>query len=218
VLDRSERLVIETGKLPWTASPAEGVWRRPLEREAAESGETTSVVRFDAGAGFDRHTHHRGEELLVLEGVFEDEHGRYPAGTYLRSPAGSSHAPRCPQGCRIFVKLEQFQPGDADTVCIDTNTRPWLPGQVPGLTVMPLHSFGTEHTALVKWAPGTRFAPHSHPDGEEIFVIDGVFQDEYGDYPTGTWLRNPPGSRHHPFSETGCLILVKVGHCLSTTE
>jgi len=212
MFDRSERLVVETGKQDWVASPAAGVWRKHLEREAKESGETSSVVRFEPGAGFEMHTHTNGEEVLVLSGVFEDGNGRYPAGTYLRNPAGSRHAPVCPEGCVIFVKLDQFQTSDSDTVRLDTGKADWLPGLVQGLSVMPLHSFGIEHTSLVKWDPGTVFNPHTHPGGEEIFVIDGVFQDEYGRYPKGTWLRNPPGSAHHPYSEEGCVILVKVGH------
>lgn len=210
--DRSERLVIETRNLPWVASPATGVWRKHLEREAAESGQTTSVVRFEEGAGFDAHTHPLGEELLVLEGTFEDEHGRYPAGSYVRNPPGSRHRPLCTQGCTIFVKLDQFAEDDHKTVRINSLDTDWLPGLVPGLRVMPLHEHGSEHTALVKWDAGTRFNPHIHWGGEEIFVIEGTFQDEFGDYPEGSWLRNPHGSRHHPFSEEGCLILVKTGH------
>ncbi len=212
MLDRSERLVVETASQSWVASPAAGVWRKHLEREAAESGETSSLVRFDPGAGFEAHTHTNGEEVLVLSGVFEDEHGSYPTGTYIRNPAGSHHAPVCTQGCEIFVKLEQFQDGDSGSVHLNTSTAVWLPGLVDGLSVMPLHNFGGEHTSLVKWQPGTAFSPHAHPNGEEIFVINGIFQDEFGRYPKGSWLRNPPGSAHHPASEVGCLILVKVGH------
>lgn len=77
--------------------------------------------------------------------------------------------------------------------------------------MMPLHSHGVSHTALVRWAPGTVFQPHSHPGGEEIFVVDGVFEDEQGRYPAGTWLRNPAWSRHHPFSREGCTLLVRSG-------
>ncbi|MCP9868715.1 cupin domain-containing protein, partial [Cyanobium sp. Cruz-8D1] len=71
--------------------------------------------------------------------------------------------------------------------------------------------------ALVRWAPGTAFQPHSHPGGEEIVVLDGVFQDEQGSYPGGSWLRNPAGSAHQPWSEPGCTIWVKTGH-LPTTQ
>ena len=92
----------------------------------------------------------------------------------------------------------------------------WLPGLVSGLQVLPLHSFGSEHVALVRWAPGTVFQPHGHPGGEEIVVLEGVFQDEHGSYPTGTWLRHPPGSVHRPWRETGCTIWVRTGHLPAT--
>jgi len=78
--------------------------------------------------------------------------------------------------------------------------------------VMPLSEFGATHTALVRWAPGTRFNPHRHYGGEEIYVLEGVFEDEFGRYPAGTWLRSPHLSAHQPFSREGCIILVKVGH------
>ena len=47
---------------------------------------------------------------------------------------------------------------------------------------------------------------------EEIYVLEGVFEDEFGSYPTGTWMRSPHLSAHRPFSNTGCTILVKTGH------
>jgi len=211
-MDRSKRVAIRTGEMEWEASPSAGVLRKKLEREAAESGQVTSVVRYEPGSVFAPHLHPRGEEILVLSGVFEDENGRYPAGTYLRNPPGSRHAPASEPGCDLFVKLNMFATDDFQSVCINTEESEWLPGQVPGLSVMPLHSWETRHTALVRWAPGTRFKPHVHPGGEEIFVLSGVLQDEQGDYPQGTWLRNPSCSQHLPYSEKGCTILVKTGH------
>ncbi len=65
-------------------------------------------------------------------------------------------------------------------------------------------------TSLVRYAPGTSFPSHKHPGGEEILVISGAFSDENGDYPTGWYLRNPPGSSHRPHSDPGALILVKL--------
>lgn len=174
MLDRSERLFIETEKQEWVASPASGVWRKHLEREARESGETSSVVRFEPGAGFAMHTHTNGEEVLVLSGVFEDENGRYPAGTYFRNPAGSRHAPVCPEGCEIFVKLDQFQPNDSETIRLDTVTADWLPGLVEGLSVMPLHSFGGEHTSLVNGIPALN-SPRIHIQVERRSLLSRVF-------------------------------------------
>ncbi|MEL7448217.1 MAG: cupin domain-containing protein [Pseudomonadota bacterium] len=211
-MDRTKRVAVGTATLPWEDSPSAGVQRKKLEREAAESGQVTSVVRYAPGSSFSAHSHPLGEEILVLDGVFSDEHGDYPAGTYLRNPPGSSHSPASAPGCTLFVKLNMFDPADSSTVRVDTNNMEWRPGLVEGLSVMPLHEFRAEHTALVRWQPGTKFPAHLHEGGEEIFVIDGAFEDDKGTYPAGTWLRSPPGSAHEPFSSEGCTILVKTGH------
>lgn len=207
----AERIVIDTESMSWLASPAQGVWRKPLEREDAESGHTTSIVRYEAGSHFKTHPHPMGEEILVLDGVFSDQHGDYPAGTYIRNPPGSSHAPFSKQGCTILVKLNQFDAGDGATVRIDTSKQQWLAGQ-GGLEVMPLHSFEHEHVALVKWPVGERFQPHKHFGGEEIFVLSGEFRDEHGHYPQGSWIRSPHMSEHFPFVEQQTIIWVKTGH------
>ncbi|CAH1599303.1 MULTISPECIES: cupin domain-containing protein [Vibrio] len=210
-MDFSQRLVINTAQQDWIASPALGVWRKPLEREAKESGHTTSVVRYEPNSQFSTHPHPYGEEILVLEGVFSDEHGDYPAGTYLRNPPGSQHAPFSKDGCVILVKLNQFDPNDLETVRINTNQTEWLPG-IGGLEVMPLHNFEHEHVALVKWPKGEKFQPHRHFGGEEIFVLSGEFNDELGHYPQHTWLRNPHMSEHFPFVDQETIIWVKTGH------
>ena len=130
----------------------------------------------------------------------------------MRNPVGSTHTPRSDDGCTIFVKLHQFDPEDQAQFSINTKDAKFVPGSVPGLTVLPLHSYGNESCALVRWAPGTVFNPHRHYGGEEILVLEGTFSDEHGDYPAGSWLRSPHMSMHHPFSKEGCLIYVKTGH------
>jgi anti-sigma factor ChrR (cupin superfamily) len=152
-----------------------------------------------------------GEEIFVLEGIFSDEYGDYPAGTYIRNPPNSCHSPFSREGCVIFVKLNQFHPNDQERVVIETPSQPWLPGQ-GGLTVMPLHEFETQHTALVRWPAGERFVPHRHWGGEEILVLQGEFCDEHGRYPSGTWIRSPHMSEHFPYVEEETIIFVKVGH------
>jgi len=124
------------------------------------------------------------------------------------------HAPSSPAGCTLFVKLGQLQRRDLERVVVRPPDRHWCPGLVGGLEVLSLDRFGSTHTALVRWAPGTAFSKHRHFGGEEIFVLEGTFQDEHGRYPAGTWIRSPHMSTHQPFSESGCLIFVKVGHLL----
>jgi anti-sigma factor ChrR (cupin superfamily) len=210
--DFSERVVIDTTSTPWAPSPEPGVDRKLLDRIGGEVARATSIVRYAPGSKFHAHTHGLGEEFLVLTGTFSDEHGDYPPGSYVRNPPGSRHAPRSDAGCEIFVKLRQFDPADTARIVIRTRETHWLPGLVRGLSVMPLHEFGTEHVALVRWQPGTRFSTHTHAGGEEILVLEGVFCDERGEYPAGTWLRSPHMSRHTPYSDAGCLIWVKTGH------
>ena len=108
--------------------------------------------------------------------------------------------------------MRHLDPADQERVVIDTRDSQWYPGMVRGLSVLPLGEFGTQHTAMVRWAPGTFFNPHRHYGGEEIFVVEGVFSDEFGEYPSGTWLRSPHLSQHQPYSREGCLIFVKTGH------
>lgn len=210
-LDFSLPVVIDTGRQTWQRSPAPGVWRKPLSRAGGESGHATSLVRFEAGAAFPSHDHPGGEEILVLEGVFSDEFGDYPAGSYLRNPAGFRHRSHSRDGCSLFVKLHQFQDGDTQAIRRNTRADEWLPGQ-GGLRVMPLHEYRGEHTALVHWPPGEQFVFHQHWGGEEILVLEGEFIDERGRYPRGTWMRSPHLSRHRPWVEQETLIWVKVGH------
>ena len=210
--DFTQRVVIRPDDSPWQASPSPGVTRRLLDRVGDEAARATSLVRYAPGSVFPEHAHPDGEEILVLDGTFSDERGDHGPGTYLRNPDGSRHAPRSEGGCTLFVKLRQFQQGDDEAVRIDTLSGEWRPGLVPGLRVMPLHSFGTQHTALVDWAPGTVFQPHTHWGGEEILVLSGQFEDEHGVYPAGSWLRSPHLSRHAPHAPQGARILVKTGH------
>ena len=211
--DLASRVVVATGALGWEPSPSGTVWRKPLYREGGEYGPVTGLVRYAPGGAFPEHAHPQGEEILVLEGTFADEHGEYPAGTWLFNPDGSTHAPRSPEGCVIFVRLRQYAGADRPRRIVDTRGAAWHPGLVEGLTVLPLYAQGgyPENVALVRWAPGTRFQRHTHWGGEEILVLEGEFADEHGVYPAGTWLRSPHLSVHTPYSEPGCLIYVRVG-------
>jgi anti-sigma factor ChrR (cupin superfamily) len=211
--DFTQKAVINTQEAPWLPSPMAGVNRKPLDRIGDEVAIATTIVSYAPNSSFPQHSHPAGEEILVLEGTFSDESGDYSAGMYLRNPPDSSHTPHSKDGCTIFVKLRQFHPDDSATIRIDTNNTAWHPGLVPGLSVMPLHEFDGVGTALVRWAPNTVFNPHVHPGGEEIFVLEGVFYDEHGSYPSGTWIRSPRYSTHRPFTKSeGALIYVKTGH------
>lgn len=210
-MDFTERVVIDSSAADWMASPRSGVWRKPLAREEAERGHATSIVRYEPGASFPAHGHPLGEEILVLEGTFSDETGDYPAGTYFRNPEGFHHAPFSEKGCTILVKLHQFQGDDQAHVRIDSNNSKWSQGY-GNLKVLSLHDHGSESVALVHWPAGEQFKQHTHPGGEEIYVIKGELIDEHGSYPAGTWIRSPHMSRHTPYVNEETLLWVKVGH------
>ena len=210
--DFTKRALSRPADQEWVTSPMAGVDRIMLDRIGEEVARATSIVRYAPGSYFSEHEHTGGEEFIVLEGVFSDQHGDYPPGTYVRNPIGSRHKPHSEGGCTIFVKLHQFDAGDTEQKVIETADAEFQPGLVDGLSVLSLHAYDTESVALVRWQPGTRFNRHRHWRGEEILVLEGTFQDEHGDYPKGTWLRSPHGSEHTPYSDEGCLIFVKTGH------
>ena len=210
-MDFTRAVAVPPDEQTWVNSPADGVSRVHLERVAAESGHTTSLVTFEPGARFPQHAHPLGEELFVLAGTFSDEFGDYPMGSYVRNPPGSRHSPFTRDGCRLFVKLDQFLPEDTARVVVRPEDHHWQDG-IGNLVVLSLHEFQARHTALVYWPAHERFQPHRHWGGEEIYVISGEFIDEHGRSPAGTWLRSPHLSTHFPYVEEETLILVKTGH------
>ena len=210
--DLTQRVVINSGQLDWQEDAATGVRLKPLTRDAHDPSQRTDIIEYPAGARLDEIT--LGDaEILVLNGHLEDEFGDYPPGSYLMIPRARSGKLTSATGCNLFIKSGPEVAGNTqDRLVLRPCDRVWHPGLVPGLRVLSLCEFEGTHTALVEWAPGTRFQYHRHYGGEEIFVMEGVFQDDYGEYPSGTWLRSPHLSAHIPFSENGCLIFVKVGH------
>ena len=210
--DLSKRVVVDTNQLPWIDSPLPGVQRRMLDRDGEEVARATSIVRYAPQSYFDPHTHSGGEEFLVLDGVFSDQMGEFPKGMYVRNPVGSKHRPHSKEGTIILVKLRQFDPDDQAFVRIDTNSAPWLPGQINGHSVMPLHEYDTEQVRLERFAPETTLGKQIYAGGQEVFVLDGTLIDEHGNYDAGTWIRSPAGTQLNPRTEQGCLIYVKTGH------
>src|SRR6516164_1084854 len=153
--DFSRRVVVHAARLSWVPSPMAGVERRMLDRIGDEVARATSIVRYVPDSHFSAHTHGGGEEFLVLEGMFQDEHGDFPAGSYVRNPPTSHHTPGSAPGCVLFVKLWQFDPGDRKAVRLDTDRMAFRPASGrPGVEVMPLFADGREEVRLERWAAG----------------------------------------------------------------
>ena len=149
------------------------------------------------------------EEYFVLDGVFSDESGDYPTGTYVRNPRGTSHAPSTPPGCTIFVKLCQFHPDDDAQTVVRPEDRHWSP-LVEGIAESDLHSFAEERTCLLRWhSLGTYEIDGSR--GAEILIVDGEVTIN-GTKAAESWLRFPRGSKVTLSGNTGSVLLLKTGH------
>ena len=212
--DFSRRVVLDTGNMPWVASPLPGVDRRMLDRVGDEVARATSIVRYAPASRFSEHVHDMGEEFIVLDGVFSDEHGDYPAGTYVRNPPATHHSPHSVAGCTIFVKLRQFDSADLEPVRLNLLSGDLDDEPAPGVRVMQLHRFGDECVQALRFAAGSRLpapSPARH-GGEELLVIDGEISDSHGRYGAGFWLRNPAGESIERRSDSGALVYIKTGH------
>jgi anti-sigma factor ChrR (cupin superfamily) len=198
--------------MAWAPSPSGTVWRKRVHLVGPpESGQVTSVVRYEPRSRFPAHDHPDGEEILVLEGVFSDEHGNWPAGTFLLNPEGFRHAPFSEPGCVLFVKLRQFPGRERRHVVLDTSKVPWEPTPIRGISNKSLYQQAgfSDVTRLERWAPGADLGAVSYDQGAEFFVLEGGFADEAGAYSEGFWLRLPAGGVHHPRSERGCTLYIK---------
>ena len=115
----------------------------------------TTIVRYAPESSFSAHVHTGGEEFFVLEGVFQDEHGDFPAGSYIRNPPESSHTPGSAPGCTIFVKLWQFDPADRTHIRTDTAKLRYMPDAArPGVTAASLYVDDREDVSMEKWEAG----------------------------------------------------------------
>ncbi len=210
----SERAVAHTAAMEWSPSPSGTVWRKRVHLVGPpEAGQVTSVVRYEPESSFPPHDHPDGEEILVLEGVFSDEHGDWAAGTYLLNPEGFRHQPFSGPGCRLFVKLRQFPGTDREHHVIQTRDMEWEETATEGVSQKFLYEQDgyTDVVRLEKWRAGSRLGKRMYPKGAELFVLDGQFDDEQGTYGVGSWLRLPQGTSHSPHTERGCELYVKEG-------
>jgi len=208
----SLRAVVDTAHMEWAPSPSGSVWRKRVHLVGApESGQVTSVVRYEPHSSFPAHDHPDGEEILVLDGVFCDEHGSWPAGTYLLNPEGFRHAPFSETGCILFVKLRQYPGHERQHVVVDTIKLPWQRTPIRGVTQKHLYRQDgfSDLVLLEHWSAQTDRGGTAYEQGAELFVLEGEFADEAGVYGAGCWLRLPTGSRHHPRTAQGCVLYVK---------
>jgi anti-sigma factor ChrR (cupin superfamily) len=208
--DFTQRALVHSESLDWVASPMPGVDRRMLDRIGDEVARATSIVRYAPGSKFSAHTHTGGEEFIVLDGVFQDEHGDYPTGTYVRNPPTTSHTPGATDGCTIFVKLWQFNPNDRTQFRLEMDGE--LTDVAQGIRAKTLHEDAQEQVRFVSLAPGARL--HETPQGgAELLMIAGSGVEGGDRLMKGTWLRLPEGSPVNLTAGTdGSQVWIKTGH------
>lgn len=161
-----------------------------LDRVGDEAAVATSLVRYAKGTRFPTHAHPQGEEFLVLDGTFSDEHGDYPAGTYVRNPNGTRHAPFSDAGCLLFVKLRQFDDADQRACVIDTAALA-APTHSPVRHV--LHQFEDERVWLINARAGDEVTLSWHELVREVLSLQGVQRINDLELTPTAWMRLPAG-------------------------
>ena len=211
--DFSKRVVMHADQIDWQPSPMPGVSRRMLDRIGDEVARATSIVRYDANSHFSPHVHDGGEEFIVLEGVFQDEHGDFPIGSYIRNPPQSSHTPGSEEGCVIFVKLWQFDLADRKHVRLRFDEMEVTTDPVrSGVSAIPLHEDEREKVSIEIWEPDASLEIDAE-GGAEILVLEGGFQEQKEQFGQYSWLRSPVNSTLNiTAGPEGARIWLKTGH------
>lgn len=209
--DFTQFVAVPPERFEWVRSPGGEVERMMLDRIGDEVAVATSLVRYPPGARFPAHEHGRGEEFLVLEGEFGDEHGRYPVGTYVRNPPGSRHTPFSDPGCVIWVKLRQFHPDDDRQVVVALEP-------AGGTARQELHRFRDEVvTALVVAAEQVVELP-ARDQVQEVLVIEGAVRCAGMRLGRWGWLRVPAGEGVVIRADSECRLLHKTRPAFALAE
>ena len=145
--------------------------------------------------------------------MFQDEHGDYPAGTYVRNPVGTAHVPGSAPGCTIFVKLWQFDPTDRAQFALDLASLPLAPDPArAGVADAVLSARPDEDVRLEVWAPGTGDTLAA-PGGFELLVLEGSLAHEGGTLARHDWARFPEGAALPLVAgPEGARVWIKRGH------
>ena len=209
----NKRVAVHSEEMEWIDSPMPGVSRRPLDRIGGEVARATTIVRYAENSHFSSHVHTGGEEFLVLEGIFQDEHGDYPKGSYIRNPPKSSHTPGSADGCVIFVKLWQFQPQDPTHVSVNSNfIKPTPNRNHEGVSTLSLYSDDAEEVSIQTWQADQTITITAE-QGIEVLVIEGSYVESGETFKKNSWLRLPIGSTlNAKAGSDGCKVWMKQHH------
>ena len=225
--DLGRRVVLPWRTARWRAARERALEYRALEYVPGATPRLAAQLRLAPGVGSARLDAARDVELFVQRGLLVAEHGRCPAGVYLRLPAADAGEPLgvptlyadADGEALLYVAAGHIAPSDAERRRIDTNVpKLWLPGPVEGTEVLPLHGHGSANAMLIRWHGAVAFRPRLDPLGEELMVLEGCLHDADGDYPVGSWLRNPVPAWQSWSGEPGTLVHYKSGHFASLPD
>ena len=98
----------------WRPTRYPGIYWHPFETPGA-SGEALEdavvLIRMDPGCGYPRHRHQGIEDVLVLQGGYQDDLGVHSAGSHVRYRPGSVHSP-------VALGDPESPSGEANPSCI----------------------------------------------------------------------------------------------------
>tara|TARA_B110000305_G_scaffold238036_1_gene302604 strand:+ start:4407 stop:5060 length:654 start_codon:yes stop_codon:yes gene_type:complete len=198
--------VVYAGTMDWQTSPSATVSRKRFHLVGeAETGQVTSLVQYNPGASFPAHAHPGGEEILVLKGIFSDETGDWPIGSYLLNPEGFTHAPYSKAGCRLLVKLRQYPDLQPVRLALDSLKT----AEIDGVNAKMLHSNAIEKTIVAQLDEG-QVITRKCEGGCEGFVLAGNVKVNGANLGQYDWFRFPDGDSIRIISQD-CSLYLKFG-------
>ncbi|MBN8733154.1 MAG: cupin domain-containing protein [Acidobacteria bacterium] len=95
-------------------------------------------------------------------------------------------------------------------------TLDWTPLNEPGISGISIKvlrrdpATGRPPTFLLKFEPGATYPAHTHPAGEEVYVLEGEVHFGKHHLRPGDYLYTPPNGIHAVRSPAGCVLLLVV--------
>lgn len=94
-------------------------------------------------------------------------------------------------------------------VLINTNDLEWENTQNKGIYKKLLSKKEDEETSILKIEENSKLNNDSKINSVEIFVLEGIYKNEFGEFKSGTYLNLPNENEAFVSSNTGCVIFRK---------
>jgi anti-sigma factor ChrR (cupin superfamily) len=93
----------------WKATGSQGFWLKRLY-EDDERGEKTWLMKMDAGALSESHSHDEFEQFYVLDGSIQDDQGVLEVGDFVCREPGDMHAAGSEAGALVLLIYTRRDP------------------------------------------------------------------------------------------------------------